>query len=136
MSLAGGGLIGAAASILLLANGKIAGISGILGGAMKLPSGDLGWRAAFLAGLFLASAGVYAQVPELFTNTLQRSPMAVVAAGLLVGVGVTLGNGCTSGHGVCGLSRLSPRSLVSVGTFMVTGFLMATLISRLFGGVA
>jgi uncharacterized membrane protein YedE/YeeE len=136
MSLGGGALIGTAASVLLLANGRIAGISGILGGAISFPRGDTGWRIAFLAGLVAGAIGFYLYDPSFFANTLQRSPGAVVLAGLLVGVGTALGSGCTSGHGVCGLSRFSVRSLVAVMTFMFTGFVMATLISRFLGGGA
>jgi hypothetical protein len=119
-SLAGGLLIGAAASAFALLNGRIAGISGVLGGALRRAPGDLGWRLAFLGGLLAAAAAlplVPASAPQI-----EAGPGALVAAGLLVGVGTRLGNGCTSGHGVCGLSRRSPRSLVATLCFMATGF--------------
>jgi uncharacterized membrane protein YedE/YeeE len=131
-ALAGGALIGLAASLLLLANGRIAGISGILSGMLVRQRGDVAWRALFVAGLVIA--GLVAQL--LSPAQLGSSPRSLVmlaAAGLLVGVGTRLGNGCTSGHGVCGLSRLSPRSLAATLTFIASGVL-AVLATRLLGG--
>jgi uncharacterized membrane protein YedE/YeeE len=131
----GGALIGLAASLMLLLNGRIAGISGIVGGALKLPAGDLDWRLIFVLGLLTGGALLFAISPGLFATDLVRSPWAIIAAGLLVGVGVRLGNGCTSGHGVCGLARFSPRSLAATITFMGTGAIMAAVVTWAFGGV-
>ena len=120
-ALAGGALIGLAAALFLLLNGRIAGISGVLGGLFKPTSGDIVWRIAFVLGLVGAPL-VYGLFAVLPTPQIQASNAALVAAGLLVGVGTRYGSGCTSGHGVCGLSRLSPRSLVATACFMGTGF--------------
>jgi len=130
----GGALIGVSASMMLLLNGRIAGISGILGGALRLPAGDTAWRLAFLIGLISGGGVLLAMYPETFAVNIDRSTGALVAAGLLVGVGTRLGNGCTSGHGVCGLSRLSPRSLVATITFMTAGAAMAAIVTNAFGG--
>lgn len=128
-SLLGGVLIGLAAVILLLFNGRIAGISGILGGALQRPRGDTGWRIAFLAGL-LISSWVFSAICQPPRPAIAASWSTLMAAGLLVGYGSRLGNGCTSGHGVCGLANLSRRSLVAVACFMVTGFLTRFLLSH------
>ncbi|MES3011200.1 MAG: YeeE/YedE thiosulfate transporter family protein [Pseudomonadota bacterium] len=120
-SLAGGALIGLAAALLLWLNGRIAGISGIVGGLLRPLAGDRAWRVAFVLGLLLAplAYGVVAALPVL---QVDAGYGLLVLAGLLVGVGTRYGAGCTSGHGVCGLSRLSPRSLVATLTFMAVGF--------------
>lgn len=133
MPAAGGALIGLAASILLLADGRVAGISGIVAGVV---SGDKaeGWRFSFLAGLLGTGMVVAHLWPQLFVNSIPRSPGALVATGLLVGVGTRLGNGCTAGHGVCGLSRGSTRSLVAVLVFIATGVVTATIVRTQFGG--
>ncbi|HTQ70457.1 MAG TPA: YeeE/YedE thiosulfate transporter family protein [Acidocella sp.] len=121
-SLAGGVLIGAASAGLLLVNGRIAGISGVLAGATR--PGGAGWQWAFVAGLLVAGAGAaLARLPVPQALSAQSLPVLAVA-GLLVGVGTHLGNGCTSGHGVCGLARLSPRSLAAVLVFMCTAALV------------
>lgn len=120
-ALAGGALIGLAAALFLLLNGRIAGISGVLGGLFKPASGDIAWRVAFVLGL-VAAPLVYGLFAVLPTPQIEASNAALVAAGLLVGVGTRYGSGCTSGHGVCGLSRLSPRSLVATACFMGAGF--------------
>lgn len=120
-SLAGGLLIGAAAAAFVLLNGRIAGICGILGGALVARGADLVWRAAFLAGLLAAPSLWLAFAPGVAPR-IDAGTGALVVAGLLVGIGASYGSGCTSGHGVCGLSRLSPRSLVATATFMLTGF--------------
>ncbi|MBY0340303.1 MAG: YeeE/YedE family protein [Rhodocyclaceae bacterium] len=132
---AGGALIGAAAALLLLMNGRIAGISGILGTAMQKGSRDRGWRIAFIAGLMLAPWlwSLFAALPSAL---LEATPAWLVIAGLLVGFGSRLGSGCTSGHGVCGIARLSPRSLMATATFMATGFLMVYLLKHVIGGGA
>ncbi|MFC5547591.1 YeeE/YedE family protein [Massilia aerilata] len=120
-ALAGGLLIGLAASGFVLLNGRIAGISGILGGLFRPAQGDVAWRVAFLAGLVGAPL-LYALFSALPEARIEAGDGALVAAGLLVGLGTRYGAGCTSGHGVCGLSRLSPRSLVATASFMAAGF--------------
>jgi uncharacterized membrane protein YedE/YeeE len=132
----GGALIGLSASAMLLLEGRISGISGIIGGLFAPRPGDIGWRVAFVAGLMLAGLGAAWWAPEALAIEVSRSPAMLVVAGLLVGVGTRIGNGCTSGHGVCGLSRMSPRSLVSVLTFMLTGGVVAVVVGRVTGGVA
>ena len=127
-ALAGGALIGLAASIMLLFTGRVAGISGIFGGLLTPKAGDIGWRAAFVGGLLVGGVLLALLAPQTIAATAARSLPATVAAGLLVGFGVRLGNGCTSGHGVCGLSRFSRRSLVATLSFMATGFLTASLV--------
>lgn len=119
-ALAGGVLIGVAATLLLWLTGRIAGISGIVGGVVMPRSGDVAWRAAFLFGLIGAGAAWLWWVPGAFIPRQGFPPLLLVIAGVLVGFGTRMGNGCTSGHGVCGLGRLSPRSLAAVLTFMVT----------------
>ncbi len=120
-SFAGGVLIGIATVLFLYLNGRIAGISGILGGLLSPARGDIAWRLAFLAGLVAAPLlyGWFAAVP---LPQIDAGYPALVAAGLLVGLGTRYGSGCTSGHGICGLSRLSPRSLAATGAFMLAGF--------------
>lgn len=120
-SLGGGVLIGLAAALFALLNGRIAGISGIVGGMLLPRAGDLGWRVAFVAGMLLAP-WAYVLVAALPTAEVSASTGTLVVAGLLVGVGTRLGAGCTSGHGVCGISRFSPRSIVATLTFMAAGF--------------
>ncbi len=119
-ALAGGVLIGLAATLLLWLTGRIAGISGIVGGVLQPRQGEVAWRAAFLVGLIAAGAAWLWLVPGAYTPRQGFPPVLLVVAGLLVGFGTRLGNGCTSGHGVCGLGRLSLRSLAAVMTFMVT----------------
>lgn len=121
---AGGGLlIGLAAAAFVLLSGRIAGISGIIGALLQPKQGDSAWRLAFLAGLVAAplTYGLVATLPEV---RVDAGPLTLVAAGLLVGVGTRYGSGCTSGHGVCGVSRLSARSLVATAAFMLAGFAM------------
>lgn len=130
----GGVLIGLASALLLLYQGRIAGISGITGGILMPARGDVIWRVAFVAGLVAGGAVMHFIMPQAFAIAVDRSSVAVIAAGLLVGVGTRLGNGCTSGHGVCGISRGSPRSLAATLTFMATGALTVLIVSRLFGG--
>lgn len=120
-AVAGGILIGLAAALFALLNGGIAGISGIVGGLLRPLRGDVAWRLAFVAGL-IGAPFVYSLVATLPTLRIDASPGLLVLAGLLVGVGTRYGAGCTSGHGVCGLSRLSLRSLVATLCFMVAGF--------------
>ena len=135
----GGALIGVSATIMLLGVGRVAGISGILGGAL-IPGppatgedGDRSWRWAFLAGLLLGGLALRLLAPAT-VSAISPAPLSlVVVAGLLVGVGTQLGNGCTSGHGVCGMSRLAPRSMAATITFMLTGAIAALATRQLFG---
>jgi uncharacterized membrane protein YedE/YeeE len=120
MSLLGGLLIGTASALFILANGRIAGISGILGGLLRPTSGDVMWRLAFLLGLIVAPAVLAAFVAPVIP-TIDAGPTTLIVAGLLVGIGTRYGGGCTSGHGICGLSRLSPRSLIATLAFMGSG---------------
>lgn len=131
-ALAGGVLIGIAAAMFALLNGRIAGISGVLGGLLSPAKGDVAWRAAFVLGLVAAPA-VYLLAAALPKPQIDASWGALVIAGLLVGIGTRYGSGCTSGHGVCGLSRLSPRSLAATVTFMGAGFLTVFVVRHLIG---
>lgn len=131
-ALAGGLLIGLAAAALVLLNGRIAGISGVLGGLLRPARGDVGWRIAFLSGLIIAPA-VVASFDASPVVRIDAGEGALVVAGLLVGAGTRYGAGCTSGHGVCGLSRLSPRSLIATLTFMGAGFVTVYVVRHLFG---
>ncbi|WP_205704564.1 YeeE/YedE family protein [Janthinobacterium tructae] len=129
-SLAGGMLIGLSAAVFVLFNGRIAGISGILGGLLEWPKGDIAWRVAFLAGLIGAPL-VYGAVLTLPEVRIDADFPTLIIAGLLVGVGTRYGSGCTSGHGVCGLSRMSPRSLVATVAFMLAGFATVFVVRHL-----
>jgi uncharacterized protein len=129
-SLAGGALIGLAAALFVLLNGRIAGISGVLGGLLRPVRGDVGWRVAFVLGL-LGAPLVYALFTAVPAPRIAAGWVALIVAGLLVGVGTRYGAGCTSGHGVCGLSRLSPRSLVATLTFMGAGFVTVFVLRHL-----
>ena len=129
-ALAGGALIGGAAAMFVLLNGRVAGISGVIGGLLKPAKGDVAWRAAFVLGL-VAAPVAYALFSVLPTPRIDAGFGALVLAGLLVGVGTRYGAGCTSGHGVCGLSRLSPRSLVATAAFMGAGFVTVFVIRHL-----
>lgn len=130
-SLAGGLLIGLATALLLLLSGRIAGISGIVGGLLRPGKGDVAWRVAFVAGL-LATPLVFAMVAPLPQVRIDAGMATLVIAGLLVGVGTRYGSGCTSGHGVSGLSRGSRRSLVATASFMAAGFLTVFVVRHLF----
>ena len=130
-SLTGGLLIGAAAAILLLFNGRIAGVSGILGGLLRPMAGDIGWRMAFVLGLVGAPL-VYGFATPLPFVHVDADTTTLIVAGLLVGVGTRYGSGCTSGHGVCGLSRLSPRSMAATAAFMIAGFVTVFIARHLF----
>jgi uncharacterized protein len=123
-SLSGGLMLGVASALFILLNGRILGISGILGGLMPPKVGDTLWRIAFLLGLFTAPWVFHALVPEGFAAALriEAGVFSVVGAGLLVGIGTRYASGCTSGHGVCGLSRMSPRSMAATLSFMGAGF--------------
>ena len=134
-SLAGGVLIGAAAVLLMLVHGRIAGATGILAGAL-LPAGiaNWSWRAAMLAGMVTAPAVVFVLSGAMPVIQVPMTTTALILGGLIVGVGVTLGSGCTSGHGVCGMARLSPRSITATLTFMVTTFVTVFIVRHVVGG--
>lgn len=131
-ALAGGLLIGLAASLLILLNGRIAGISGIVGGLLNQQTSDLAWRIAFLAGLIIAPL-VYGWVHALPAVEIKASTATLLVAGLLVGIGTRYGSGCTSGHGVCGIARLSRRSIVATLVFMASGALTVYVTRHLLG---
>lgn len=126
-ALCGGLLIGLAAAGLVLFNGRIAGISGILGGLLRPARGDIAWRAAFLIGLVVAPLA-YRLAAPLPAVQIDAGTVTLIGAGLLVGIGTRYGAGCTSGHGVCGLSRGSPRSLAATAAFMAAGFVTVFLV--------
>jgi uncharacterized membrane protein YedE/YeeE len=133
-ALIGGVLIGAAAALLLVLNGRIAGISGILGGLLLPTSGEARWRLAFLAGM-LAAPFLYRAAGGALPNVaIEASVPVLVVAGLMVGFGTCLGGGCTSGHGVCGIGRLSPRSLVATLVFMTTAVATVFIARHVMGG--
>lgn len=132
LSVIGGILIGIAASLLLYWNGRVAGVSGIVKGLIPPRRGDAGWRIAFLAGLVVGGILLKFFFPGALASTLDRTPLVIAFAGLLVGFGTALGGGCTSGHGVCGISRLSKRSIVATLVFILTGALTATLFRMYF----
>ena len=129
----GGALIGGAAVLLLFAHGRIAGISGIVGGMMTASKGDRSWRGAFLLGLLAGGVVLLMAYPEAIAES-PRSLGLTIIGGLLVGFGTRLGSGCTSGHGVCGVGRLSPRSLVSTMVFITAGMLAVGIVNNLLGG--
>lgn len=131
-SLAGGVIIGISAAMFVLLNGRIAGISGVIGGLLNPVRGDISWRAAFILGLVGAPL-LYALVTELPRPQIDAGYAGLIAAGLLVGVGTRFGSGCTSGHGVCGISRLSPRSLAATAAFMLAGFATVYVVRHLIG---
>lgn len=133
-ALIGGGLIGVAASIFLLTHGRICGISGLFGGLVRRTA-DVPWvRAAFIGGLLAGGALLRLTAPSVFDTSSGPSWVVAIPAGLLVGFGTQLGNGCTSGHGVCGVGRLSVRSLVATGVFMLSGFVTVFVVRHLLGG--
>ena len=129
-SLVGGALIGMSASAMLAFNGRIAGISGILGGALRPTAGEAGWRISFLGGLLVGALALALVYPSTLVGATGIPLVIVAVAGVLVGVGTQLGSGCTSGHGVCGISRFSPRSLAATLTFMVTGALSSFVVQH------
>lgn len=133
ISLLGGLMIGLAAAILWLANGRIAGISGIIGNLPSVRTGDIAWRIAFLAGLIVAPLG-YAALAGTPVIRLEASAPILIAGGLLVGFGTRLGSGCTSGHGVCGMARFSPRSIAATCLFMAAGFITVFVMRHIVGG--
>jgi len=128
---AGGLMIGAAVTLLLLFNGRIAGVSGIVGGLYRMQQGDISWRVAFILGLVLSAViwKFFFVLPEI---AIETNYTMLALAGLLVGYGTRLGSGCTSGHGVCGISRRSPRSIAATTVFMLAGFMTVYLIRHVF----
>ena len=132
-SLAGGALIGLAASLFVVANGRIAGISGLIGSLLQRGSEGVSEKALFLLGLLIAPLlwGIFATLPQI---EFKSSGVALIVAGVLVGIGTRYGSGCTSGHGVCGISRLSPRSMVATACFMFSGFATVFVLRHLLGG--
>lgn len=126
----GGVLIGLATTLLLIVTGRVAGISGIIGGLFRLSQGDRGWRVAFIAGLLMAP-WVYRWIAALPPVEIHTNYGLLVLAGLIVGIGTRYSSGCTSGHGVCGLSRLSPRSIVATIVFITTAMAMTYVIRHI-----
>jgi hypothetical protein len=126
-ALLGGAMIGIASAALLLTHGRIAGISGVTGSLLQPATRDRGWRVAFLGGLVMAGVIASVVAPSAIGASVRSLPIVIIA-GVLVGFGTRLGSGCTSGHGICGLSRLSARSIVAVGTFIATGAITAMLV--------
>lgn len=133
----GGAMIGIAAALMFGLNGRIAGISGVLGGLLldHKPS-DTPWRTLFLAGLVLGALLMGLLRPDLAQSALQAGWGGMIVAGLLVGFGTRMGSGCTSGHGVCGIARLSRRSILATATFMAAGFVTVFILRHLVGGAA
>ena len=131
-SLAGGLIIGVATACFLIFNGRVAGISGIVGGLSKLERGDVAWRVAFLGGLILSPV-VFSTIARVPPVRMEASYPVLLVAGFLVGIGTRYGSGCTSGHGVCGLSRRSPRSVVATIAFMLAGFVTVYIVRHLIG---
>ena len=129
-ALIGGAIIGAAAALFAVLNGRIAGVSGILGGLARPQAGDVSWRIAFVAGLVAAPLAwvLFAALPDIRIDT---SVPVLAAAGLLVGIGTRYGGGCTSGHGVCGVARASPRSIAATVLFMIAGFATVYVVRHL-----
>lgn len=120
-ALLGGSIIGIAVSLMLLWNGRVTGISGIINGILTPAKGDTAWRVLFVAGLFLGGLVLKALNPATFSGQLTTDNWTIIVAGLLVGFGTIMGSGCTSGHGVCGISRMSPRSIVATVAFIGAG---------------
>jgi len=134
LALIGGGLVGLAAVMMMGLKGRIAGVSGILSGAFSDSGDERLWRILFIVGIAIGGA-----IPALLSDNFvppvpDTSTLLVIIGGLAVGLGTALGSGCTSGHGICGISRLSPRSMVATGTFMAAGFICVFLLKHIFGG--
>ena len=131
MSLAGSIVLGLASALFILFNGRVLGISGIVGGLLRPKTRDIVWRLSFLLGMLVAPS-LYVAFIGPMVATIDASWAMVIVAGLLVGIGTRYGSGCTSGHGVCGLSRMSPRSLVATLSFMAAGFITVFLLRHVF----
>jgi len=132
-ALLGGGLVGLASVLLMLLNGRIAGISGILGGALAMSAGDKVWRLAFIAGLIVAPIVIGLFGHPLPEPQMPASWLLIVAAGVLIGFGARYGGGCTSGHGICGIARLSARSIAATAIFMASAIIVVAIIRHGFG---
>jgi uncharacterized membrane protein YedE/YeeE len=130
----GGIIMGLAAALMLAGNGRIAGVSGILGGLLQGSEGR-GWRASFIVGMLVGAVGLLSLWPQSMPGTAVDSLPVLAVAGLLVGFGTRMGSGCTTGHGICGLSRLSTRSLLATMMFMGTGIATVSIVRHVFGGV-
>lgn len=130
-ALAGGAIIGIAVSIMLLFNGRVTGISGIINGILTPKAGDTLWRITFVLGLLVGGLILQFTSPKVWGETLLTPLWTTIVAGLLVGFGTILGSGCTSGHGVCGISRLSPRSILATITFIVAGIIAVVVFRKL-----
>lgn len=135
-SVLGGVLIGVAVTIMLLFNGRVTGISGIVAASLSKPTRDGAWRLLFLAGMLFGGAVVHFMRPDLFSNVTGRGYGSILVAGFLVGYGTVMGSGCTSGHGICGVSRLSLRSLLATLTFLLAGFITVQAIQFFSGGAS
>jgi hypothetical protein len=130
-ALVGGMIIGLSVSIMLLFNGRVTGISGIVNGLLTPQRGDSAWRFTFLLGLFVGGLLLHFMAPQTFSGALATPTWTVVIAGLLVGLGTVMGSGCTSGHGICGISRLSPRSIIATLTFIIAGIISVYIFKSL-----
>ena len=130
----GGALIGLSATLLMLLTGRIAGISGIVGGGLNFTSSDKGWRVAFVGGLLLAPVIASLLGYPMPSPQMPASWIVIIAAGLLVGLGTRIGGGCTSGHGICGIARLSSRSFIATAMFMLTAILVVALTRHVLAG--
>ncbi len=130
-ALLGGVIIGVSVSLMLFWNGRVTGISGIINGALSPVKGDTSWRVLFIVGLFLGGLVLKALSPNVFSGSLPTETWTTIVAGLLVGFGTILGSGCTSGHGVCGISRMSPRSLVATIIFIAAGVITVAVLRQL-----
>jgi uncharacterized membrane protein YedE/YeeE len=133
-STVGGVIMGLAAALMLAGNGRIAGVSGILGGLLEGSEGR-SWRGSFIVGMLVGAAGLLLAAPQSLPGSAVDSLPMLAVAGLLVGFGTRMGSGCTTGHGICGLSRLSMRSLIATLMFMGTGIATVSIIRHVFGGV-
>lgn len=133
LPLLGGTIIGVAASLMLLLNGRVLGVSGIVLGSLKMKRRDFLWRILFIAGLIMGGFTLKAIFPQAMELEFNRSLTVIAISGLLVGFGTAMGSGCTSGHGICGISRFSFRSIIATFTFMIAGILAATLFQLLRG---
>ena len=133
--LGGGALIGVAVSLMLYLNGRIAGVSGITNGIFTAKRSDRAWRVSFVTGLLSGGVALFLLNPGVLVSQISSSVGQLVVAGLLVGFGAVVGNGCTSGHGVCGITRLSPRSIVATLTFILSGMITVFLMKSNFAGL-
>ena len=134
-ALAGGALIGLAALMLLLFNGRIAGVSGIIGGLLSPAAGEVAWRFSFVLGLLAGGGLLLVFHPVSMAPEPGVSLAALIGAGLLTGIGVKIGAGCTSGHGICGVSRLAPRSIVATVVFLAAAMLTVYAVRHMLGGI-